>query len=356
MAIASESRFAGCLLGLAIGDALGLVSENLSRRAIRKRFGEVDHFSLWPGRAIVSDDTEQAIALAASLAACGRWDAADYARRLRNWFWTLPPFIGLATLRACLKLTVGMKHSGVGSAGNGSAMRVAPLGLFFAGRPDELAGAATECSRLTHTHPRATAGAVVVAEAVAALATSETLPESGPFLSRLAQTAARCDVPMADALARLPTLLALSADEALDQIGTSGYVLHTVPAALYCFFRTPGSFRDTVITAASGGGDTDTIGAIAGAISGAANGVDKIPKEWVDGLQSTPGAGRAAYLRGVAGALRQAAASGQAQPLPQLGLARIASARAQMLALLAAHIVLRAAWLMIPERRRRASN
>ena len=348
-----QSRFAGCLLGLAVGDALGLVAENLSRRAIRKRFGQLDRYGLFPGRAYVSDDAEQALALAASLAERGRFDAPDFARRLRRWFWTLPPFIGLATVRACFKLSLGFNpaRSGVNSAGNGSAMRVPPLGLFFCHRPEELAGAAEESTRVTHTHPRAVAGTVVIAVAVAELA-GEQLGDfdAEDLLGRLAETARRYDTPMAEAVARVASLLAADPDEALEALGTSGYVLHTVPTALYCFLRSPGSFRDTVSLAASAGGDTDTIAAIAGALSGAFNGSEGIPQDWLTGLESAPGAGRASYIWAVAARLREAARTGAPQPPVRLGLLSIARARLEFLALLLVHIPLRAIWLLMPRK------
>ena len=321
-----SSRFTGCLLGLAVGDALGLVSENLSRAAIRKRFGQLDRYQMYPGRAYVSDDTEQALALATSLAERGRFDARDFARRLRRWFWTLPPFIGLATARACLKMSLGFgpSRSGVNSAGNGSAMRVAPLGLFFCDRREELIRAAEESTRPTHTHPRAVAGTVVVAVAVAELA-GRGLDDldAKDFLGKLEETARRYDAPMAEGTERVARLLTADPDQALDLLGTSGYVLHTVPAALYCFLRSPGSFRDTVSLAASAGGDTDTIAAIAGALSGAFNGSEGIPVEWRKGLERAPGAGRASYIYTVAARLHQASRTGAPQPPVRLGFLSI---------------------------------
>jgi len=127
-------------------------------------------------------------------------------------------------------------------------------------------------------------------------------------------------------------------------------VLHTVPAALYCFLRSPGSFRDTVCLAASAGGDTDTIAAIAGALSGALNGVEAIPKQWLEGLERAPGAGRASYVCGLAASLHQAAITGLQQPRLPLSLASIGRARVEFYSLLIVHVLLRIVWRFIPGR------
>ena len=235
------------------------------------------------------------------------------------------------------------------SAGNGSAMRVAPLGLFSCDRREELVRAAEESTRPTHTHPRAVAGTVVVAVAVAELAGRGLGDlDAKDFLGRLAETAKRYDAPMAEATERVARLLTADPDQALDLLGTSGYVLHTVPAALYCFLRSPGSFRDTVSLAASDGGDTDTI---AGALSGAFNGSEGIPQEWSKGLERAPGAGRASYIQAVAAALREAVRTGAPQPPVRLGFLSLPRARVEFLILLAFHILLRSVWLVMPGKR-----
>ncbi|MEW6202976.1 MAG: ADP-ribosylglycohydrolase family protein, partial [bacterium] len=74
-------------------------------------------------------------------------------------------------------------------------------------------------------------------------------------------------------------------ETALSKLGTSGYVVETVASAVYCFFRTPNDFEQTVSTAVLAGGDTDTTGAVAGAISGAWNGLDGIPSKWINGVE-----------------------------------------------------------------------
>src|SRR3954471_18836892 len=118
----------GCLLGMAVGDALGLPAEGMSRRRQRRLFPDVGRYHFLFGRGMASDDTEHACLTAQALitsAGDAERFAGDLARRLRWWFLGLPAGIGRATARACLKLWLGYPpgRSGVFSAGNGPAMR-----------------------------------------------------------------------------------------------------------------------------------------------------------------------------------------------------------------------------------------
>ncbi|HET6423428.1 MAG TPA: ADP-ribosylglycohydrolase family protein, partial [Planctomycetaceae bacterium] len=120
----------GCLLGTAVGDALGLAYEGLPRQRAAKLLGPPDRFRLFGRWGLVSDDTEHACLVAQSVIASGcnpQQFERQLARRLRSWFLMLPAGIGLATLKACLKLCIGLSpsRSGVRSAGNGAAMRAA---------------------------------------------------------------------------------------------------------------------------------------------------------------------------------------------------------------------------------------
>ena len=138
-------------------------------------------------------------------------------------------------------------------------------------------------SIITHHNAEAVAGAQAVAYAVAKLATGEANPSA--LLDEVVAFIGQCEV--ARNLARAKELLAADTPtaEALAVLGTSGYVVHTVASAFYCFLRTPRNFERTVIAAVMGGRDTDTVAAIAGAISGAHNGVGGIPKRWLEGVE-----------------------------------------------------------------------
>ncbi len=283
-----------------MGDALGLPAEGVSRRRARKLFPEPWRHRFVLGRGMISDDTEHTIFVAQSLLVHPD-SPAGFARRLgwalRGWFLGLPAGIGWATLRAIVKLWCGIPpdRSGVWSAGNGPAMRVAPIGAFFAHAPDALDRYVRASTRLTHSDPRALVGAMAVArltawcvrlesrerpeleELVALLRSSgEGEPEWETIVDHLAE-AARGD---------------LSVEEFADRLGlergVSGYVYHTVPVATYAWFRHFGDYRASLLSVLRCGGDTDTAGAIVGALAGVVVGEGGIPREWLEGLWDWP--------------------------------------------------------------------
>ena len=277
---ALKHRARGALLGLAVGDALGFPIEGLSRKRARRRYSGIDRYRFLGSTGFVSDDTEQAIITAeAILEASGEPEkAADiFGQKLRGWFWTFPPGLGASTLKACLRLTVGLE-SGIASAGNGAAMRMASVGLFTE-QPEELARI---LARVTHTDPRGVDGAVAVAFAVARLVRGldcefQHLPPLDPQLS--------------EALRRAWELCQAGQDfdDIAESLGTSGYVLHTVPLAFAALWSKPDSFLKGLQNVILQGGDADSNGAVAGALLGARFGSKEIPESLLDALESSHG-------------------------------------------------------------------
>ncbi len=278
----------GVLLGTALGDALGLPAEGMSASQIARRFGRLDRFRLLGSTGFVSDDTEQA-ALAAEclLRYPNDRDAfvAAFRRALRAWFWRLPWGVGLATVKACLRITLGIRPSGVPSAGNGAAMRAAVVGAVFSHDPQAREQFGRALATVTHTDPRAVAGALFVAELTAHLITgSEPRLAAQQSIETVEEPALR---------ERLDAALALHASEvglhpAAEQLGASGYVLHTVPFALFAFLRMPHHPLDCLVDGVSAGGDTDSIGAIVGAWLGAWHGERGLPAELVNRIHNGP--------------------------------------------------------------------
>lgn len=126
----------GCLLGTAVGDSIGLPGEGLSRRRLARLYpGELRHRLIF-GSGMMSDDTEHTVMVAESLLH-HHGEAGPFAevlgRSFRWWFAAIPPGIGLGTARAMIRLWCGIpaSRSGVGSAGNGPAMRSSIIGVFF---------------------------------------------------------------------------------------------------------------------------------------------------------------------------------------------------------------------------------
>src|SRR5271170_3707275 len=154
-----QDRFAGLLLGTAVGDALGLPAEGLSRGRIQRMWrGQWRHRFLF-GHGMVSDDTEHTLFVAQALLTHPD-DVSAFQRcfawKLRLWLLGLPAGIGLATLKAILKLWLGFSpdRSGVWSAGNGPAMRSAMIGAYFVDDAQKRRAFISAATRLTHTDPK----------------------------------------------------------------------------------------------------------------------------------------------------------------------------------------------------------
>lgn len=172
----AQAHVAGSLLGTAVGDALGLPYEGLSRARAERLFGPPDRHRLILGRGMVSDDTEHTWLVAQALVSSGG-EVEGFRRSLawglRWWLLGLPAGVGWATLRATVRLWLGVSptRSGVRSAGNGPAMRAAILGSAI----DDLAhlwALIHASSAITHRDVRAAHGALLIALAARAARSS----------------------------------------------------------------------------------------------------------------------------------------------------------------------------------------
>ena len=310
-----NDRLAGILLGTAAGDALGLSAEGLSPRRRQRLMPGPWRHRLLVGRGMVSDDTEHALFVAQSLLRHPA-DADAFQRRLawhlRWWFAGLPAGIGMATARACVKLWLGFppSRSGVFSAGNGPAMRSALIGGYFHDQPEMLGHFVLASTRITHTDPKAVVGAEAVARLAAWAVEHDPAeqPAAGPIATWLAGLAPQDREwrhwieQMESGLAVRSSVPDFAISIALAR-GVTGYIYHTVPVAVYAWLRHYGDFRATVEAALDCGGDTDTVGAIAGALAGATVGEAGIPEPWLRGIIDWPRSVR--LLRTVADRLAQ---------------------------------------------------
>ena len=295
-----SDRFRGILIGTAVGDALGLPAEGMSRRRIGKLHGGPWRHRFLPGRGMVSDDTEQSLFVARSLIGhpdSPRLFASSLARSLRWWLLSLPAAVGFGTLRSIMKLWIGFPpgRSGAGSAGNGAAMRSALIGGYFAGQPARIDEFVEASTRITHSDRRALVGARAVAHVAAAglLGDPAVRPEPEDF-RRLLREAGEDDDEWCGIVDTLSDSWekGLSVGEFARRLGlTRGitvYVYHTVPVVAYAWFGHFGNFEETVVSVLDCGGDTDTTGAIAGALAGAVVGEKGIPPRWVAGVKDWP--------------------------------------------------------------------
>jgi ADP-ribosyl-[dinitrogen reductase] hydrolase len=290
----------GCLMGMAIGDALGLPREGLSPRRSARLFPDFDRFHLLFGKGMFSDDTEHACMTGQALLVSGgdpQRFSNSLAWRLRWWLLGLPFSAGKATLLGCLKLWLGYsaRNSGVWSAGNGPALRAPILGVCFGDQPQRLQQLVRLSTRITHRDPKAEWGALAVAHA-AWLATQsrdrtlmpadisrgiiEALPAQAVELIALIERTAK-SAQSQQSTAEFAADLGLAA-------GVTGYMYHTVPVVLHAWMRFPNDYAAAVQAVIRCGGDTDTTAAIVGGIAGACLGKVAIPERWRRSLCEWP--------------------------------------------------------------------
>jgi poly(ADP-ribose) glycohydrolase ARH3 len=342
-----RDRFAGALLGTFAGDALGMPVENWPAAKIARTLGRLDHFrtaAMWlRGYAIVygslydpihsfgraplargtyTDDTQMTIAVAESLAECGGFDGADMARRFVESFDPRRGY-GRGTIQAIHVLRRGVPwdkvgpslFGGTGSFGNGAAMRAAPLALFYNRDPAKLREAVSASSAITHAHPLGIEGALIQAAAI--MLALESGMSGRPiqhtsFLATLAERSGPIGEVFSRKLDGVRELLAAdpSIADIVDCLGANATAQGSVPAAVYAFLRNSENLKEAIVFAVSLGGDTDTIGAMTGAIAGAYHGATAIPRDWLDALENGP-KGRA-YVERLANQLFEASGNSTA--------------------------------------------
>ena len=276
---ALRSRFRGALVGSAVGDALGAPVEGCT-------IEEVGSFyeNGWELKSHYTDDTEMMIGVAESLIEKHGFDGADMARKfIRNYHaWR---HYGPGT-RAVLKWLKAGEHwevaskrvfNGEGSYGNGAAMRIAPIGLFYHDDVDTLWEIAHKASHITHSHVLGKEGAAIQAYSVA-------LALRGQREGLLTCLGARIKEGIyRNKISKIERLMDADRELLIEELGNDEAAFNSVPTAIYSFLRFH-SFYESVVYAVSLGGDTDTIGAMTGAISGAYYGEEAIPQEWLTAL------------------------------------------------------------------------
>ena len=280
----NQDRYRGCLVGLAVGDAVGTAVEFQPRGTFPVLTDMIGggYFRLEVGQ--WTDDTSMALCLAESLVRNQGFDAADQMRRYVNWYRygymssTGECFdIGTTVQKALMDfLQTENPFSGSedpSSAGNGSLMRLAPAVLYFAAQPEQAIHFARESSRTTHAAPECL-------EACALFAT---------YLIRALTGQGKAEVLHAahDLKLSCPKIIEIAAGgyktKTIDAIKGSGYVVESLEAALWCFDQT-NSFEAAILQAANLGDDADTTAAICGQLAGAFYGEQQIPKHWLDRL------------------------------------------------------------------------
>ena len=286
-----EAKYLGGMVGSAIGDAIG---------ELAFQYGDEDKLTAAVEQMAelrYTDDTAMAIGLATSLVNKGYLDGYDLGETFRLNF-EKEPWRGYASgppTIFSLVSTMGISYveaaqrlfGGSGSFGNGAAMRIAPLGLFFH-NSKEIYELACGSAEVTHAHPIGKDGAAVQAGAVAQAVRFDLAREFRPeeFIGGLIEIARTGAIR--EKLELLQELIDKDVPPpiAAKQLGQSVAVQESMPFAIYCFVRYPSSFVDCLYCAIMHGGDRDTLGAMAGAISGAYLGLEAIPRLWRDKLEN----------------------------------------------------------------------
>lgn len=283
-----QDRYRSCLLGLAVGDAVGSPLEGMSADMIFQFFGTADELMAVPGDRLLhyTDDTQMMVGVAQTLLDHGRIVEDSLCRRFAA---NLQPHRGygggtLAVLQAMAgggqwrHLTESLFPGG--SFGNGAAMRVAPIGLYFRDDLDRVWHEARLSALPTHIHPLGIEGAQLLATAVALVSRSDKF-NSAAFYDELNRRAKTDEFRWL-----LSTAAELTPDDSVSILGTGIEAHRSVVTSIACFALAPNDFVAAVGRAIGLGGDTDTIGAMTGALSGAHLGMAALPPSLVEGLEN----------------------------------------------------------------------
>lgn len=290
-----HSKFRGCLLGSALGDAFGRPFEGavLSNRAslLRQLKVRAKHRRPWQ----ISDDTQMLLDLGHSLLRCGQFQSADFLKELKaNYDPVLGYGKGMKLIFQAMDRgqdpeTLHKVAWSEGSRGNGGVVRLPPLACFYHLNDHALLTQAQAACHCSHAHAEALAASRLFVRALDWLfnARKFSVPE---FLSVLQQEVAPKSI-LAEKLQIIRQGLSKKqpTQAVVKALGHASLASESLPAALYAFCVKPQSVVDSIVFAVSLAGDTDSIAAMAGALAGARHGDDNIPELWLENIDHEHG-------------------------------------------------------------------
>jgi len=302
-------KFAGTLIGVSIGDTLGHPFEGMIRERIYSRFNDFKEFirsnkSLFNA---YTDDTQLTLHTAEALIQGSGFNTNNFIREFVKWLEDPPIGPGFGCISSIQKLKYGIswEKAASNSGGNGTAMRVSPIGLFYCKDIKSLEKSALKSSIITHSHPAASAGAIVIARAIAFLIDKkpETVFSIDEFFETIILSISNSQERIWEdfivILNKVKQNLKISIEAGLikfSQVGVKSpyfieeylgkafvhpYTLSTVACAIFVFLKNLNSFEDCIFQLATAGGDSDTVGAIGGSLAGAYFGLKNIPDDLI---------------------------------------------------------------------------
>lgn len=294
-----EQKILGCVYGLAIGDAIGHQVNSLTLDTIRSLFGRegvtdidsltglVKHPRGHHYTGTYSDNTQKSIATATALIRARSDHVEDIMMYIRSEYvdWLLSPDKNHAPKNACRQgienMNKGVRWKNSGDKESNAciaASSTSPIGIYYLDNKEKLEEIAHAASICTHAHPTGIASGIGTAYLV-----SLVLFEENPanFTRLLEELGRKYDIDFADKIRQVGHVLDYQdTDKAIRELGEGCVSEEAVALALYCFLKNPRDYRKTVLMAANTNGDSDSIACIAGAISGAYNGLSSIPEKW----------------------------------------------------------------------------
>lgn len=281
-----KDRIAGCLWGQAIGDALGLGTEFMSRDEVLHNYpeglSEYSQFGEEYGR--WTDDTDMMLCIAEAIIADKAIKPKTVAHNFKEWYKSSPVDIGGTTAKILSLFEyeespfeiarMMWERSGRNNAANGGVMRTSVVGLWN----ENVAGNAEKICRLTHADPRCIGSCVIIS----ALINSLVWQDAELSYEKLLQIGDRYDSRIKPYLERARNGLLENFE--LDDEQTMGYTLKTMGCAIWCLFHV-NSFKEGLLKVVNAGGDADTNAAVTCAVLGAKYGKNDIPEYYIQNLK-----------------------------------------------------------------------
>jgi ADP-ribosylglycohydrolase len=302
-------KFQGTLISVAIGDTLGCPFQGKLRKDIYSYFKDFGGF-INENKDVFrtyTDDTQLTLHTAKALIQGNGFNTNNFITEYVRWLDDPPIGPGYGCISSIRKLKYGVswKEAASNSGGNGTVMRISPIGLFYSQDLKGLKTTAIKSSILTHSHPAASAGAILIARAIAYLI--EKSPETGfskdelfevmissisgsqediweEFIEILLKLKDNLDMPIEAGLIKFSQAGVKSPyfiEQYLGQAFVHPYTISTVICSLFIFLKNLSSFEDCIFELATAGGDSDTVGAIGGSLAGVYFGLKNIPDDLI---------------------------------------------------------------------------